>query len=297
MHIFMIMISLWFIGASTSLVSAQEKKLFVPSNAELSTLLDKGGKDLVNQHGEEMLEWMYWRIITKEMDDPSEPRLLRNKKNDLPVYRALKSGGDATIALLNRSNFFKYPRHFNELEVIAFLLFELVGHNESISIAEKKLLVAKNYEKANWVEIKSLLALPDLSSGFFYYETKKDIAPESYQITLQVRQIKEHSTVMDEVAFENFLAAHYKFHTIVKALLQYRSQENSWPTSLYLLTQKQLLDFQGITFPDSAGFLHTPNLLGELKGEDQKQKVLYLQIPDGKYIFEGKLDGSINVIK
>ena len=107
-----IIIALLFVGSSSHLACAQDKKLIDYPRKEAIALLEQGGAELIKKYGEEMLELIFLQEIPtdEELLDMTSELGMRSKKKDLPVFKALKSGGETSIELIRHTQFFKYPR-------------------------------------------------------------------------------------------------------------------------------------------------------------------------------------------
>lgn len=261
----------------TNMLYSQEKKLKDYSNDEFKHLIETNGKELVQTHGEEILELLQWRIPTKSMEDQSVGLKRRTRKNDLPMYRVLKEGGSDTINLLNRTKYFKYPRRLSELEILAFLLFEINGQKNALLLCDGKVTTQKGYEKENWAKISEFLRKPDLSEGFFYTEkiANNDLQSKVNSIIAEQNtelEIKKLINSIDDAKIDEFLQYHFKFRKILRALESYKSEKNTWPNSLYLLVISNHLLLEDISFIDSEGFVATPHIAGKLEQNDAQQK-------------------------
>jgi hypothetical protein len=295
-----IFIALLFVGISSHLVCAQDKKLIDYPRKEAIALLEAGGSELIKKHGEEMLEFIYLTEIPTDeelFEETSSPnKEMRRKKQDLPVFKALKSNGEASLELIRNTHYFKYPQPFSDLEVIAFFLLDLKSKDEALRFARDQMAGQYGYEKENWQTIMTLINNDDLSKGNFLYEKKLDFRAEMNRMDMLRPQMKKQVNDMQVPEQNRFFANHYRFQKILEALLKYYSTEKVWPGSLYLLAEKKLIEMPEISFMDADGFAHIPMLLGQLKDGKETQKVLWLQIPDAKYILEGSLNGDIKII-
>jgi hypothetical protein len=295
-----IFLTLLFLSVDSPLAYAQDKKLIDYPRKEAIALLEEGGPELVKKHGEEMLDFIYLTLIPtdeEQLELASSPnRQERRKKQDLPVFKALKSGGETSLELIRRTDFFKYPRHLSDLEVIAFFLYDMKGQKEAIAFAEVIMSGKTGYERNNWQTIVALINNDQLSQGNFFYGKLSNTMEEILRVNKMETQMKNQVNKMQEPEQSRFFANHYRFQKILEALIKYYSTEKVWPDSLYLLAEKKLIEMPEISFIDADGFAHIPMLLGKLKDGDNSQKVLWLPVPDEKYILEGSLDGDIKII-
>jgi len=295
-----ILLTLLFLSVGSPLAYAQDKKLIDYPRKEAIALLEAGGPELVKKHGEEMLDFIYLTLIPTDeelLELTSSPnRQERRKKQDLPVFKALKSGGETSLELIRRTDFFKYPRHLSDLEVIAFFLYDMKGQKEAITFAEATMSGKTGYERNNWQTIVTLINNDELSEGYFFYGKLSNTMEEILRVNKLETKMKNQVSKMQEPEQSKFFANHYRFQKIIEALLKYYSTEKVWPDSLYLLAEKKLIEMPEISFIDAEGFAHIPMLLGQLKVGEKTQKVLWLPVPDEKYILEGFLDGDIKII-
>jgi hypothetical protein len=152
------------------------------------------------------------------------------------------------------------------------------------------------YEKENWQTIINLLKKAELAEGYFFYESITNAVISSGIVQMQGILMKEQLKKIPEAEQSSFFENHYRFQKVLKASLEYNAIEKAWPDSLYLLAEKKLITISDISFIDKEGFAHIPMLLGQLKDGKETQKVLWLEIPDAKYILEGSLNGDIKII-
>lgn len=283
-------------------VAAEEKALADYSETEALALIDKGGGDLIKKHGEEMLQILYFK---KKPTDEELREMVANHsglkitKQDYPVLKALKSGGEVTLEMLRRTEHFNYPLHPMKLEGIAYLLFELKGLEGAIQFAETQIAAEKTlYAVDNWRLIIDMMNRPELPKGLFFIKRTvegRKIKPTKAQVREQRIRLKHLSSQMQEAGSRDFLNNHCRFHKILQAVLQFKSKEGKWPDSLFQLVQIKSLNWSEIGFIDSEGFTYVPRLLRSLENPNRKQKIMWLSAHDGKYVLEGFLNGEIKV--
>jgi hypothetical protein len=202
--------------------------------------------------------------------------------------------------MLQESKYFKYPQHSTDLEVIAFLLFDMMGLKNATQFAEARIAGKSGYELANWKLIIDMIKRPELPSGNFFIERTvssnlREPVPTIEQLRRQRIQLKDLLLLNQENGSHDLLNHHYRFHKILKAVIQINSDEEDWPDSIYQIAKKKYLDWPDINFIDHEGFSYTPRIINSLKNDDEQQKVLSLTAPDENYVLEGFLNGDINI--
>ena len=185
-----IIMALYFVAISSNFAYAQDKKLIDYPRKEAIALLEAGGTDLIKKHGEEILEAMYLQVIPTDEElwerSSAPERNRRNEKRNLPAFKALKSGGEASLNLIQNTRFFKYPRYLSYLEVIAFFLLDAKGQKEALQFAEGQMVNKIGYEKENWQTIINLLKKAELAEGYFFYESITNAVISSGIVQMQV---------------------------------------------------------------------------------------------------------------
>jgi hypothetical protein len=281
---------------------AEEKPLSAYSNDEFIELIEQGGDNLIKDHGDDLLSLLYFRKKPTDaelLEATANPSVLKEKKRDLPVFQALRNAENATIELLRHSSFFDLPQHQTDLEVIAYLLHDILGHDGATSFVQDRIKEGTAYANENWLAIASLLERPKLASGHFIVEktakgSKVEPDPEIEQLRKERIQLKYLLTTIPAEDISAFLGVHCKFRKVLEACLKHRSTKGNWPTSLYRLIDDGNLKESQLLFLDTDGFLYVPRFR-EAVDDDSQESVLNLVTPDGKFTIRGFLDGTIDV--
>lgn len=267
------------------------------------SLIARGGESLIELHGEELLELLYFRPQPTDeelLEATSDPPLLKPRKEDLPVYRAFLNESEASLQLLRSADYFKYPQHPADLEVIAYLILDILGHDDASNFVEDRLKEGMGYATYNWDVIKGMLEKPELASGrFIVGKAEKGSlagpAPTTEQLREERMQLKNLLTTMPPDDVTGFLSVHLRFRTILGACLQHRSTKEHWPASLLSVVDDGNLKKSDILFKDLGGFLYVPRIKMAVE-DDSQESVLELVTPDGKFTIRGFLDGTIDVV-
>lgn len=276
---------------------AEEKPLSSYSDQEFHELIERGGENLIKVHGDDLLSLLYFR--KKPTDDEllqmtANPPVLKEKKHDLPVFQALRNAEDATIELLRHSIFFDLPQHQTDLEVIACLLHDILGHDGAAKFALERIKEGTAYANENWLAISSLLEHPKLASGHFIVEKTVKDRPAIEQLRKERIQLKNLLSTIPADDTSAFLSVHCQFRKVLEKCLEHRSTMGHWPTSLLSLVVDGNLKESEILFLDSGGFLYVPRIRKAVD-DDSKESVLNLVTPDGKFTFRGFLNGTIDI--
>lgn len=276
---------------------AEEKSLSAYSTDEFHELIEKGGDNLITDHGDDLLSLLYFRKKPTDaelLEGTANPSVLKEKKRDLPVFQALRNAENATIELLRDSHFFDFPQHQTDLEVIAYLLHDILGHDGAASFAQDRIKEGIAYANENWRSIASLLEHPKLASGHFIIgKTDKDRTAIE-QLRKERIQLKNLLAIIPAEDTVSFLGVHCQFRKVLDECLEHRSVKGHWPMSLLSLVVDGDLKESEILFLDSGGFLYVPRIRKAVD-DDSKESVLNLVTPDGKFTFRGFLDGTIDI--
>lgn len=283
-------------------VKAEEKSLTAYSDEEFYELMNQGGENLVKDHGDELLSLLYFRKKPTDaelLEATANPSVLKETKGDLPVFQVLRNAEDATIELLRHSGFFDLPQHRTDLEVIAYLLQDILGHDRATSFAQDRIKEETAYANANWRAIASLLEHPKLATGHFIVEktakgSKVKLDPTIEQLRKERIQLKNLVSTIPAGDISAFLSVHCQFRKVLEACMEHRSTKGHWPTSLLSLLEDGNLKESEVLFLDLGGFLYVPRIKKDVDNDSQ-ESVLSLVTPDDKFTIRGFLDGSIEV--
>lgn len=283
--------------------AAGEKPLSAYSEEEFHELIEQGGGNLIKDHGDDLLSLLYFRKKPTDaelLEMTANPPVLKEKKRDLPVFQALRNAENATIDLLRHSSFFDLPQHQTDLEVIAYLLHDILGHDGAASFAQDRIKEGTAYANENWLAIASLLERPKLASGHFIVEktakgSKVEPDPAIEQLRKERIQLKNLLSTIPAEDTRVFLSVHCQFRKVLETCLKHRSTKGHWPTSLFSLVVDGNLKESEILFLDSGGFLYVPRIRKAVDEDDSQESVLNLVTPVGNFTIRGFLDGTIDV--
>jgi hypothetical protein len=275
----------------------EEKPLSTYSNDEFNELIEQGGDNLIKDHGDDLLSLLNFRKKPTDaelLEATANPSVLKEKKRDLPVFHALRNAENATIELLRHSRFFDLPQHQADLEVIAYLLHDILGHDGAASFAHDRIKEGTAYANDNWHLIASLLEHPRLASGHFIVEKTEKDRTAIEQLRKERIQLKNLLATIPDKDTKSFLGVHCQFRKVLDKCLEHRNKKGHWPTSLLSLVVDGNLNESEILFLDSGGFLYVPRVRKDVD-DDSKEYVLDLVTPDEKFTFRGFLNGSIDI--
>lgn len=290
---------------SGSSAMAEEKLLSAYTTEQFHDLIEQGGEPLIKAHGDELLSLLYFKRKPTDaelLEMTSNPRITKETKRDLPVFQALRNAGDATLQLLRHSTYFDYPQHPTDLEVIAYLLQEIMERDAAASFAEDRINEETAYARDNWLTINDMLKRPELASGHFIVErTAKgstvEPAPTIEQLRKERMQIKKLLTMMPPEDSSSFLSIHRQFRKVLEACLLSHTAKKKWPSSLYSLVQEGKLKESELAFLDRDQFWYVPRLSKNTNNNNIEHCVLKLDTPDGKFTIQGFLSGRIDAIQ
>jgi hypothetical protein len=230
----------------------------------------------------------------------SNPPIVKETKRDLPVFQALRKGGETTLQLLRKSKYFDLPQHSCDLEVIAYLLQDMIGKEEVAKFVEERVDATEAYARYNWLKISDMIKMPELASGHFIVEktakgSTTEYSPTREQLRILRNQLKILLATMPEKDGQNFLSIHLQFRKILEAYLQYQVIKGKRPVTIFSLVQEGFLKESEILFLDSDQFWYIPRFSKDVPREDNDQCILKLVTPDEKFILKGLQNGELQV--
>lgn len=292
----------WF--GTTEVRLSAESTLANLSDPVFLELLGKGGTDLFKEHGDQLLELLYFRSKPTEAElekMTSNPPVLKEKKADLPVWQALRNGGKSTLDLLSDTDFFDYPVHPAELEVIAYLLSDMMGSENSTQFAKEKAPIRDSFRKDNWIQILKMLEDRRLRSGHFIVDrlipgTSTEIQPTMSDLVQERAQLRKLASVAKDIGAIDLPENYYRFRKILLAIGKFSSENEKPPPFLYDLVAKNYLEPSALTFTDSQQFSYNPRYLANHQKDDGNKEILRIESPDEKLLFKGYMNCQIQVV-
>lgn len=271
------------------------------SESSFLELLGNGGEILIQNQGDALLELLYFK--RKPTDAELEkmtfnPPVLKDKKDDLPVFQALKNGGKSTLDMLTTTAFFDYPVHPAELEVIAYLLMDIMGAEKAAQFAKERSVVKDCFRKDNWNQILKMLDDPKIHSGHFIVErfvpgNIKEIQPTLSDLVNERAGFKKLLSEAKTIDSVDAAYNYYHFRKILLAVNKFSFEKRTQPQSLYDLVSENYLPQSALMFTDSESFFYVPRYFYIKQKNDENKEILKLDSPDNKLYFKGYTNNTI----
>ncbi len=164
------------------------------SDEAVVKFLAQDSRMLVDEHGDLLLNFLLYRpaaSITQDADPGSTMRPVI-KKDDYPVVTVLIKGRERTLNLIENTLFFDIQVHPQDLEIISYILFRLLGKQGALEFAEKKVRLGDQSKivAQNWSAMIEYLRNPENSTGRFFTQ-KFDTAAEASEYSKSYLTYKE----------------------------------------------------------------------------------------------------------
>lgn len=285
--------------SSASMVYAELVSLSDFEENKVHEMIANGGESLIVDHGEELLGLLYFRPKPTDeelLEASGNPPLLKPRKKDLPVYRAFKSQEEATMDLLKKTSRFKLPEHRSNLEVVSYLIYDVLGEKKAKMFVSEMLAGATAFEKENWETILGMLDDPALKTGHFICDGVFSSPKTKPTISSILKQRDSIGAALDGDE-DGSLEEIYRFGRIAKAIRYYIAEHNSLPNTIFDLVSAENISAADLVFESSAGYQVVPQLWFGKIDEIKDDSVVILDFPDCELELRGLIDGTVRILR
>ncbi|MFD0894257.1 hypothetical protein KBB96_09600 [Luteolibacter ambystomatis] len=256
-----------------------------------------GGVALISKYGDLLFDKLTF-IPFPEYDDPSDTSLKGLHREDYPVAKLLIQGGATTVGILEHTDFFQIQIPDNDLEVMSYVLGEILGSEKAIEFASSKKQSDNASEQQNWQRIEDILKDPQKQHRLLFSFTEAKDGQRKEQIATirdyakrrqAWRESQNGGNPLDKIKREDYL------RYIVSQLNHYKEKYNSHPENLFKLTSSGVSKEEGLFYRTDDGSLvvatYNPNSLHK---QNAPAAILSIPSENGMQIISATSDGVVS---